>query len=31
MATWHDGKVVWIHPDDIQVDMAPSVEHESDQ
>lgn len=31
MATWRDGKVVWIHPDDIQVDMAPSVEDESDQ
>jgi hypothetical protein len=22
MATWRYGKVVWSHPDDIQVDMA---------
>jgi hypothetical protein len=31
MATWRDGKVVWIQPEDIQVDMEPSAEDGSER
>jgi hypothetical protein len=29
VATWQDGRVVWVQPEDIQVDMPPPVESDS--
>jgi hypothetical protein len=26
MATWKDGQVVWIQPEDIKIDMDPDTE-----
>ena len=26
MATWRDGRVVWVQPEDIRVDTEPSLE-----
>jgi len=31
MATWRDGKIIWIQPDDIQVDMVAPVLDESER